>query len=98
MGSDRSARKRTPGKRQLIREEDRCSTQLAATIIGPVRTLSDVVASDRELAGTVYLGLVAHGIYITPYHLGFTNASQDSSHIEEVLAICRTVLSRMSAD
>ena len=59
----------------------------------PVRTLRDVVASDRELAGTFYLGLVAHGIYITPYHLGFTNAAQRPSDIEGILAACRTVLS-----
>ena len=58
----------------------------------PVRTIRDVLGSDREMAGTFYLGLVAHGVYITPYHLGFTNASQSDSEIEQVLEVCQTVL------
>jgi glutamate-1-semialdehyde 2,1-aminomutase len=58
----------------------------------PVRTIRDVLGSDREMAGTFYLGLVAHGIYITPYHLGFTNASQSEAEVEGVLEVCQTVL------
>lgn len=58
----------------------------------PVRTIRDVLGSDREMAGTFYLGLVAHGVYITPYHLGFTNASQSEAEVDGVLEICQTVL------
>ncbi len=58
----------------------------------PVRSIRDVLGSDRELAGTFYLGLVAHGVYITPYHLGFTNAAQTQSEIDEILDVCQTVL------
>jgi len=58
----------------------------------PVRSIRDVLASDREMAGTFYLGLVAHGVYITPYHLGFTNASQSEAEVDGVLDICQTVL------
>ena len=58
----------------------------------PVRSIRDVLASDREMAGTFYLGLVAHGVYITPYHLGFTNASQSESEVDGVLDICQAVL------
>ena len=58
----------------------------------PVRTIRHVLESDRDMAGTFYLGLVAHGVYITPYHLGFTNASQSEADIEGVLETCRAVL------
>ena len=58
----------------------------------PVRTIRDVLASDREMAGTFYLGLVAHGIYITPYHLGFTNAAQSQTEIDRVLEVCERVM------
>ena len=57
-----------------------------------MRSIRDVLGSDRELAGTFYLGLVAHGVYITPYHLGFTNAAQTQSEIDEILDVCQTVL------
>ncbi len=62
----------------------------------PVRTIRDVLGSDREMAGTFYLGLVAHGVYITPYHLGFTNASQGEEEIDRVLEVCQTVLEAIS--
>ncbi len=58
----------------------------------PPRTIRDIADSDRELAATFYLGLLAHGVYITPYHLGFTNAAQGRSEIDELLEICHSVL------
>ena len=58
----------------------------------PVRNIRDVVRSDRELAGIFYLGLLAHGVFITPYHLGFTNAAQTQSEIDGILDICQAVL------
>ncbi len=64
----------------------------------PVRTIRDVLASDREMAGTFYLGLVAHGVYITPYHLGFTNASQGEAEVDGVLEVCQTVLETITQD
>lgn len=64
----------------------------------PVRTIRDVLSSDREMAGTFYLGLVAHGIYITPYHLGFTNAAQSQAEIDQVLAVCQRVMETIKED
>ena len=64
----------------------------------PVRTIRDVLASDREMAGTFYLGLVAHGIYITPYHLGFTNLAQTQTEIDQVLEVCQTVMETIKGD
>jgi glutamate-1-semialdehyde 2,1-aminomutase len=64
----------------------------------PVRTLRDVVASDRAAAGTFYLGLVANGVFITPYHLGFTNAAQNQTDIDAILEACHMVLSIIKAD
>ncbi len=64
----------------------------------PVRTIRDVLASDREMAGTFYLGLVAHGIYITPYHLGFTNAAQSQTEIDQVLEVCQRVMETIKED
>ena len=58
----------------------------------PPRTIRDIADSDRELAATFYLGLLAHGVYITPYHLGFTNAAQGQPEIDELLEICHSVL------
>ena len=58
----------------------------------PPRTIRDVIASDRESAGIFYLGLLAHGVFITPYHLGFTNAAQNQAEIDELLDICQGVL------
>ena len=63
----------------------------------PVRTIRDVVASDKQMAGLFYLGLVVHGVYIMPYHLGFTNAAQGAGDIDEVLEACRTVLHKIKA-
>ena len=58
----------------------------------PPTSIRDVIASDRESAGIFYLGLLAHGVFITPYHLGFTNASQDQAEIDEILDTCQGVL------
>lgn len=58
----------------------------------PPLSIRDVIASDRESAGMFYLGLLAHGVFITPYHLGFTNAAQDQAEIDEILDICHSVL------
>ena len=63
-----------------------------------MRTIRDVLTSDREMAGTFYLGLVAHGIYITPYHLGFTNLSQTQTEIDQVLEVCQTVMETIKGD
>ena len=64
----------------------------------PVRTLRDVAASDRAAAGTFYLGLVANGVYITPYHLGFTNAAQSQTDIDAILEACLNVLTIIKTD
>jgi glutamate-1-semialdehyde 2,1-aminomutase len=61
----------------------------------PIRTIRDVAASDRSLAATFFLGLVANGIYITPYHLGFANASQTEAVIDRALEIAEMVFTQM---
>ena len=61
----------------------------------PIRSIRDVIASDRVKAATFYFGLVANGVYITPYHLAFTNAAQSDEHIESVLETAGEVLRQM---
>jgi glutamate-1-semialdehyde aminotransferase len=53
------------------------------------------MASDREAAATFNLGLVANGVYLTPYHLAFTNGAQSSEDIETVLDVAERVLTQM---
>ncbi len=64
----------------------------------PPRTIRDIAASDRESAGLFYLGLLAHGVYITPYHLGFNNTAQSQDEIDRILATCQQVLETIEED
>jgi glutamate-1-semialdehyde 2,1-aminomutase len=62
----------------------------------PIRNIRDLLASDRVMSGAFHLGLVANGLYITPYHLGFTNAAQTDEDIETVLETARRVLTQIT--
>lgn len=64
----------------------------------PMHNLRDVLASDRRSVATMCMGLVAHGIYITPYHLGLTNAIQTDDDIDEAIGIVAEVMTTMAGD
>lgn len=64
---------------------------------GPVRNMRDVVATDRQAAGTFALGLVAHGIFLAPYHMMLGNALQTGHDIDAVLDAADDVFAVMTA-
>jgi len=55
-------------------------------------SLRDVLASDRDSVAAFCLGLVANGVFITPYHLGLTNAAQSDDDIDRIIEVSRQVL------
>lgn len=65
---------------------------------GPVRTMRDVVATDRQAAGTFALGLVAHGIFLAPYHMMLANSLLTDEDIDVVLDVADDVFRVMAAD
>ena len=61
----------------------------------PMRDMRDVLASDRVAAGIFGLGLVANGVYLTPYHVGLTNGAQTDADIDAVLDTAAYVMKEM---
>jgi glutamate-1-semialdehyde 2,1-aminomutase len=60
------------------------------------KSIRDVMASDRMSVAAFCLGLVANGVFITPYHLGLTNAVQTEAHVDQVIDIARGVLATIA--
>ena len=63
----------------------------------PIRNIRDVARSNAERGRAFFMGLVANGLYVTPFHLGFTNAAQTDEDIDRVLDIFGHVLEEIKA-
>ena len=63
----------------------------------PIRNIRDVARSNAERGRAFFMGLVANGLYVTPFHLGFTNAAQTDEDIDRVLDISGHVLEEIKA-
>jgi glutamate-1-semialdehyde 2,1-aminomutase len=60
-------------------------------------SIRDVLASQREYVAAFCLGLVVNDVFITPYHLGLTNAAQSDADIDTIIAAARGVLDTIAA-
>jgi glutamate-1-semialdehyde 2,1-aminomutase len=63
----------------------------------PPRNIRDVARADSATAKAFFMGLVANGVYVTPFHLGFTNAAQTDGDIDRVLDASELVLREIKA-
>ncbi len=61
----------------------------------PIRNIRDVQRCDAEKGRAFFMGLVANGIFVTPFHLGFTNGAQTDEDIDRVLEVSKYVLTEM---
>ena len=61
----------------------------------PVRNIRDVQRCDPDKGRAFFMGLVANGIYVTPFHLGFTNGAQTDEDIDRILEVSEYVLSQI---
>ncbi len=61
------------------------------------RNIRDVARADGVTAKAFFMGLVANGIYVTPFHLGFTNAAQTDGDIDTILDASERVLKEIKA-
>ena len=61
---------------------------------GPVRSYSDTLDNDRELAHTVFIGLLNEGVWVSPGLFGAVSAPMTEAEVDAFVDAMRTVLSR----
>jgi len=57
-----------------------------------IRNIRDIASSDRDTGEAFYMGLVANGIYVPPYHLAFISDAHTDSDIVKILEVSDSIL------